>query len=62
MMKSCDTCKFSRYQRDTSRHPVIGMLRQHCTNEDYNAPAYTEDMYLENMKKGCCRFWAPNEK
>lgn len=51
MKKSCDTCMFSCYQKDTSKHPNIGLLRQHCTSEKYNSPEYTEEMYLEDMKR-----------
>ena len=53
---------FSCYQKDTSKHPNIGLLRQHCTSEKYNSPEYTEEMYLEDMKAGYCRFWASQQK
>lgn len=62
MKKSCCNCIFSRYQKDISRHPVIGVLRQHCTNEGYNSSAYTEEMYLEDSRTGHCRFWASDEE
>ena len=59
--KNCDTCLFSYYKKDTSQHPTIGVLRQHCSSEGYNSPSYTEEMFMEDLKKGYCRFWASNE-
>lgn len=60
--KNCDTCLFSYYKKDTSQHPTIGVLRQHCSSEGYNSPSYTEEMFMEDLKKGYCRFWAANEE
>lgn len=60
--KNCDTCKFSYYKKDTSQHPTIGVLRQHCSSEGYNSPSYTEEMFMEDLKKGYCRFWAAGEE
>ena len=60
--KCCSTCKFSYYAKDTSRHPAIGILRQHCASKNYNSQEYTEEMYLEDFKNGYCRFWTPNEE
>ena len=62
MKKSCDTCRYSYYEKDTSRHPTIGILRQHCSSEEYNSPSYTEEMLIEDMKNGCCRFWAADDE
>ena len=62
IMRSCSTCKYAYYRKDTSRHPMIGILRQHCASEDYNSLTYTEEMYLADIKKGCCRFWTPDEE
>ena len=58
--KSCSNCKCSYYKQDTSKHPTIGLLRQHCGNEQCNSEEYTEKMYLEDRKNGCCRFWTPD--
>ncbi len=62
MKKSCCNCHFSCYRKDISRHPAIGVLRQHCTNRDYNSPAYTEEMYLADFRNGCCRYWRADEE
>ena len=62
MKKSCNTCKYAYYKKDTSRHPTIGILRQHCANEAYNSLAFTEEMYLKDFKNGYCRFWGPVEE
>ena len=88
LKKTCGNCRYSCCKQDTSRHPSIGLLRQHCENEKYsqgqkylsltihfdchfsrrfaatekyNSADYTEEMYLEDRKTGCCRFWAPEE-
>ena len=60
--KSCSNCKFAYYKKDTSRHPTIGVLRQHCASKDYNSSAYTEEMYREDFSSGFCRFWSPAEE
>ena len=62
IQKSCSTCRHAYYEQDRSRHPTIGLLRQHCSNRQYNSPEYTEKMYMEDQKQGCCRFWAPIER
>ena len=59
--KCCDTCRYSYYKKDTSRHPTIGVLRQHCSGEEYNSTSYTEEMLMADMMRGYCRFWAANE-
>lgn len=41
---------------------MIGLLRQHCRNERYTSPEYTEEMYLEDRARGYCRYWAPNDR
>ena len=61
LKKTCGNCRYSYCKQDTSKHPSIGLLRQHCENEKYNSADYTEEMYLEDRKTGCCRFWAPEE-
>lgn len=60
--KSCGNCRYSYFAQDTTRHPTIGLLRQHCRNEQYTSAAYTEEMYLEDQRQGSCRFWAPNDR
>lgn len=60
--KRCSTCRYAYYKQDRSRHPTIGLLRQHCSNKQYNSPDYTSEMYQEDRKHGCCRFWAPENR
>jgi len=58
--KSCGNCRYSYSKQDTTQHPTIGLLRQHCRNEQYTSSEYTEEMYLEDRGRGYCRFWAPD--
>ena len=60
--KRCSTCRYSYYEQDQSKHPTIGLLRQYCSNRQYNSPEYTEEMYLEDRQQNRCRFWAPMER
>ena len=59
--KSCDNCRYAYSERDTSRHPTIGLLRQHCRNENYQSDDYTPEMRMEDRGDDHCRFWAPIE-
>ena len=59
---NCGTCFYSYFKQDTTQHPTIGLLRQHCRNEQYLSAAYTEEMYLEDQKLGKCRFWTPTDR
>ena len=61
MKKSCDTCRYAYYEQDRSRHPTIGLLRQLCSNRQYNSGEYTTKMYLEDRGSGHCRYWEPEE-
>lgn len=60
--KSCGNCLYSYSKQDTTRHPMIGLLRQHCRNERYTSPEYTEEMYLEDRARGYCRYWTPIDR
>ena len=60
--KSCDNCRYSYSEQDTSRHPTIGLLRQHCRNEHYVSEEYTTEMSMEDRGQDHCRFWAPIEE
>lgn len=57
--KTCGNCQYSYLQKDTTQHPTIGLLRQHCRNQRYTSAEYTEEMYLEDQARGYCRFWTP---
>lgn len=60
--KSCDNCRYSYFKQDASRHPTIGLLRQHCRNEQYNSEEYTTEMAMEDREQDHCRFWAPMDE
>ena len=60
--KCCGNCQYSYSKQDTTRHPTIGLVRQHCRNERYNSEKYTEEMYLEDRARGCCRYWTPIDR
>ena len=51
--KSCDTCAHSYMESEGLR------LRQKCRSSEYNSPAYTHDMFMEDRERGLCRFWTP---
>lgn len=57
--KTCTNCRYSYYAQDRSRHPNIGLLRQHCKSKEYNSAKYTQKMFEEDRKGNHCRFWAP---
>jgi hypothetical protein len=57
--KHCDTCLYSYYAEENSERQVDHRLRQHCRNPRYNAPGYTQEMFLEDRQLSHCRFWLP---
>ena len=51
--KNCANCAHSFMDRGRLR------LRQKCRSPEYNSPAYTHDMFVEDRERGLCRFWTP---
>lgn len=54
--KSCDNCAHSYIERENFK------LRQKCRSSEYNASAYTHEMFMEDWGLGYCRFWAPKTR
>lgn len=49
----CNSCAHSYMDREGLR------LRQKCRSSEYNSPDYTSGMFMEDRKRGLCRFWTP---
>ena len=62
MEKHCNTCEYSFDVIEKNLHIPEGVKMQHCGSFDYNSPAYTHKMLMEDRGKGYCRFWAPKIK
>lgn len=58
--KHCDTCRYSCRVKGIYAAAMSGGSEiQRCLSPDYNSPAYTSAMLLEDWGKGHCRFWVP---